>query len=186
MNCSLSFLHAFIHALASRGAEEEEHTQFSAHLSGMGGADTWPELLTRTPALQPEVSAPEWLYPQLPPMLRFWEAGCEYTPTPAIMQVLLLTPPPIHSAGPLWECSRESGAHSTEEAPGCGRRRKWGTVALPRFPEEMSNPLLGSYTSPSEEVALSGDQPRALHNRQTAPPTLAFWPWPYLGIGKSI
>lgn len=42
-------------------------------------------------------------------------------------------------------------------------------MALPRFPEEMSNPLLGSYTSPSEEVALSGDQLRALHNRQTSP-----------------
>lgn len=42
-------------------------------------------------------------------------------------------------------------------------------MALPIFPEEMSNPLLVSYTSPSEEVALSGDQPRALHNRQSPP-----------------
>lgn len=40
-----------------------------------------------------------------------------------------------------------------------------GQSDLPSFPEEMSNPLLGSYTPPSEEVALCGDQPRALHNR---------------------
>lgn len=127
------------------------------------------ELLPRTPALHPEVSAPEWLDSHLPPTLEFREVGCEYTPTLAMMQALLLTPPPIHSAGPLWGCSQGSGARSTEEAPGCGRRRKRGTVALPIFPEEMSNPLLGSYTSPSEEVALSGDQPRALHNRQPPP-----------------
>lgn len=46
-------------------------------------------------------------------------------------------------------------------------------MALPIFPEEMSNPLLVSYTSPSEEVALSGDRPRALHNRQPPPCILA-------------
>ena len=58
----------------------------------------WEELtpgerLTQTSALHPEVSAPEWLDPHLPPTLEFREVGCEYTPTPATMQALLLTPP---------------------------------------------------------------------------------------------
>ena len=34
------------------------------------------ELLTRTSALHPEVSAPEWLDPHLPPTLEFREVGC--------------------------------------------------------------------------------------------------------------
>ena len=63
------------------------------------------------------------------------------------------------------------------------REEEMGRLALPSFPEEMSNPLLGSYISPSEEVALSGDQPRALHNRH---PPLTLWSWPYLGIGINI
>lgn len=45
------------------------------------------------------------------------------------------------------------------------QKEETGQSDPPSIPEEMSNPLLGSYTSPSEEVALSGDQPRALHNK---------------------
>lgn len=93
-------------------------------------------------------------------------------PFPAARKALLLRPLPITSPGrqsrrpgPPRGCTQESGDHSAEEALGCGRGRKQGTVALPSFPEEMSNSLFGSYTSPGEEVALSRDQPRALHNR---------------------
>lgn len=89
---------------------------------------------------------------------------------------------------PPWGSAQELGEHSAEEARGWGRRWGQGRGAVPRFPEEMSNPSLGCYTSPGEEVALSGDQPRALHNgRPPAPsPPPALWPWPYLGIGKNI
>ena len=57
----------------------------------------------------------------------------------------------------------------TRGSAGMWREEEMGRLALPSFPEEMSNPLLGSYISPSEEVALSGDQPRALHNRHPPP-----------------
>lgn len=69
-----------------------------------------------------------------------------------------LQQPPIVKFPGMWRTFTRGSA-------GMWREEETGRPTLPSFPEEMSNPLLGSYTSPSEEVALSGDQPRTLHNR---------------------
>lgn len=57
-------------------------------------------------------------------------------------------------------------------SPGMWQEEEAGQSDLPSFPKEMSNPLSGSDASPSEEVALSGDRPRALHNKQPPPAPL--------------
>lgn len=101
---------------------------------------------------------------------------------PAWTQALLQTSLPIHSQSlggvvflGTWRTFRRG-------SPGIWQEEETGQSDLPSLPEEMSNPLLGSYTTPSEEVALSEDRPRALHNKHP----LTLWPWPYLGIGKNI